>query len=261
MAPGPFPGDPFQPGPLRNAVLHLFAGEPVLSQSILREHVAAHPFDPLGFSLSAALPFYSFAGNRLRTEHGNSIQSMLGGAALAMPVALQRELTGFLERARTLAAMNLEDQTSVLALCIAEGVYRDLCALVLRRWVTSLRHAQQANLQARRLLSLNPAAYDAYFVIGFSEHMLEQIPAVFRPFTKIPGIVGQTARAIQFLEAVAQSGWYFREFARQMLVTLYTEQQRPQDALCMLSGLKSDFPGNAGYRAEWARREGTQNGR
>jgi hypothetical protein len=99
-------------------------------------------------------------------------------------------------------------------------------------------------------LSLNPSAYDAYFVIGFNEHMLAQIPSVFKPFTKIPGIVGHTGRAIQFLEAAAVSGWFFRDFARQMLVTLYTGEKRRQDARRMLSGLVADFPGNAGYRKE-----------
>jgi hypothetical protein len=256
MAPGQFQSDPFRPGPLREAVLHLFNGELTLSQSILKEQVAAYPHDPLGHSLSAAVPFYHFAGSRLRTEHGNSIRNLITGAALGMPSSQQQELVGFLERAKTLAAVDPLDQNSALALCVAEGVYRDLLALVLKRWTASLRHAQEASSQARRLLSINPAAYDAYFVIGFSEHMLGQIPAIFRPFTKIPGIVGQTGRAIQFLEAAAEGGWYFQEFARQMLVTLYTEERRPLDALRVLGGLTADFPGNAGYRAEWARRVG-----
>lgn len=251
--------DPFQPGPLRDAVQHLFNGDFGLSQSILKEHMAERPLDPLGYSLAAAAPFYHFIGMRFRSEHGNSFQSLITGSAIEMPEAMQHDLVRLLRRARELACSNQTDQNSVFALCVAEGVYRDLLALVLRRWQTSLRHAQQATLQARRLLSLNPAAYDAYFVIGFSEHMLVKIPAVFKPFTTIPGIVGHTGRAIQFLEAAAHSGWYFREFARQMLVTVYIEERRTRDALRILTGLTEDFPGNAGYRKEWDRLV-TQNG-
>jgi hypothetical protein len=242
-------GDPFQPGLLQDAVHHLFNGDLRISQSMLSDYVAAHPLDPLGYSLSAAAPFYNFIGHRFRVDHGNSLQSMISADKIAMPQAMELDLTRQLRRARQLAA-KAEAQNSLLALCMTEGVCRDLQALVFRRWTASLDHARQANLHAQHLLSLNPGAYDAYFVIGFNEHMLAQIPPVFKPFTKIPGIVGHTGRAIQFLEAAAVSGWFFRDFARQMLVTLYTGEKRRQDARRMLSGLVADFPGNAGYRKE-----------
>jgi hypothetical protein len=243
-------GDPFQPGPLQDAVHHLFNGNLALSQLILKEQVSAHPQDPLVYSLSAAAPFYTFIGNQFRSKHSNSIQSMITGDKIAMPEAMRQDLARQLQHARHLAAKS-EDQNSVLALCVAEGVHRDLLALVFRHWNKSLEHARLANVHAQKLLSLNPAAYDAYFVIGFSEQMLAQIPSVFKPFTKIPGIVGHTGRAIQFLEATAASGWFFRHFARQMLVTLYKGERRPQDALRILSGLVADFPGNSGFRKEW----------
>ena|SRR5580704_4318516 len=244
--------DPFQPGPLLEAVHHLFNGDFALSQTILQEQVAARPLDPLGYSLSAAAPFYHFVGNQFRSNHGSSIQSMIMGKGMAMPEAMRQDLARLLQHARQLAGKS-EDQNSALALCVAEGVYRDLTALVFRRWNTSLDHAKLANLHAQRLLKLNPSAYDAYFVIGFSEQMLAQIPMVFKPFTKIPGIVGHTGRAIQFLEAAAASGWFFRDFARQMLVTVYKSERRPQDALRIMSGLVEDFPGNALFRKEWTK--------
>jgi hypothetical protein len=143
---------------------------------------------------------------------------------------------------------NPTDENAVLALCIAAGIERDIMALVFKRWLVSCQDAKTATLRARQLLALNPNAYHAYLVIGFSEQL---IPELVRPFARIPGIVGQTRRAMEFLEAVANRGHYFQEFARQTLLTVYSKAGRAQDVSRILSGLTKDFPGNAVYRAEW----------
>jgi hypothetical protein len=146
---------------------------------------------------------------------------------------------------------------ALFAMCVAEGVLRDIMALVFKRWRTSFTHAQTATLHARQLLGLNANAYDAYFVIGFSEHLIQKIPATFRLFTKIPGIVGENGRAIRFLEAAERGGCYFREFARQTLLIVYSEEGRQQDVLRTLEALTREFPGNEVYRAEWLKLTGT----
>jgi len=249
--------DQFPNGPLRAAVQHLFNDEVQASRALLREYMVRAPLDPLGYSLSAALVFYHFIAGRLQSQYGNSIRHMILGQGIGMNAGLKNELGIHLHRAQALAqidlASNPKNQNATFALCVVEGVNRDIMALVFKRWLLSFRHAQAATLCARQLLGLNPEAYDAYFVIGLSEYLIQEIPAIFRPFTKIPGIVGQTGRAIQFLDAAARRGDYFREFARQMLVTVYTENGREPDALQMLSELTRDFPNNRAYQAEWAK--------
>ncbi len=151
---------------------------------------------------------------------------------------------------KTLAA-NPRDQNATFALCVAEGVSRDIMALVFKRWLLSFRHAQAATHQATQLLAINPKAYDAYFVIGFSEYLVQEIPIIFRPFTQIPGIVGQTSRAIQFLEAASTGGDYFKEFAAQLLVTVYEDVGRLSEAINTLTRLTTAFPNNLSYQAEF----------
>ena len=133
------------------------------------------------------------------------------------------------------------------------GVERDACVLVYKRWMRALKHAQEASLQARRLLEADARAYDAYYVIGLSEYVLAQVPGWVRPFAKIPGVVGDRRRGVQFLEAAARDDCYFRDFARQMLLGIYVEMNRVKDAVQMAEGLVKDFPCNAGYRAELER--------
>ena len=249
--------DQFPNGPLRSAVQYLFNDDVQTSRTLLGEYVVAAPQDPLGYSLSAALCFYHLVAGRLQTHHGNSIRHMILGQGIGLTPDLKQELGSCLHRAQALAqadlAANSQDQNAIFALCVAEGVNRDIMALVFKRWSPSFRHAQAATLRARQLLHLNPNAYDAYFVIGFSEYMIQEIPAIFRPFAKIPGIVGQTGRAIEFLDAAVRGGDYLREFARQMLVTVYAENGRERDALQVLGELTRDFPNNRAYQAEWTR--------
>ncbi len=251
--------DKLPDGPLRSAIQHLFNDDFEASRALLREYAIAAPNDPLGYSVSAAILFYHFVASRLESQHENSIRKMILGHGIGLTSELKLELGTSLQRGEALAladlAANAQDQNATFALCVAEGVNRDLMALVYKRWMQSFRHAQAATLRARQLLSLNHKAYDAYFVIGFSEYLIQEIPAIFRPFTKIPGIVGQTSRAIQFLDAAASGGDYFREFARQMLVTVYTENGRELDALQVLAGLTRDFPNNRSYQAEWTKRK------
>jgi hypothetical protein len=133
-------------------------------------------------------------------------------------------------------------------------VERDVLVLAYKRWMAGLDHAKEAGFYARRLLEVNRQAYDAYYVIGLSEYVLSQVPGLLRPFAKIPGVIGERGRAVQFLEAVAGSPeCYFQDFARQILVTIYGEQGRMGDALRVAEELAKDFPGNIGYRAELER--------
>ncbi|MBV8550239.1 MAG: hypothetical protein JOY54_02985 [Acidobacteriaceae bacterium] len=244
-------------GPLRLAVRHLFNSDLSASQRLLKEYVAAKPQDPLGYSLSAAVPFYNLVANQLSTHYANSIRSMISGGRIGVPPAMLLELGNNLQRSKTQAQLDLssnpKDENAAFALCVAAGVERDIAALAFKRWMVSFQHAKTATLRARHLLALNPEAYDAYFVIGFSEHLIQEIPMIFRPFAKIPGIVGQTSRAIQFLEAAATGGQYFREFARQTLLTVYSEAGRQDDVSRILYGLTKEFPGNDRYRAEWTK--------
>jgi hypothetical protein len=249
---------PFVDGPLKLAVWHLFNSDLPACRALLAEYVAESPDDPLGYALAAALPFYDFVAEKMRMQYGNSLRKMVLGKGVALPPQFRQELGHNLQRAQTLARASLKsnpnDANATFALCLAEGVERDAMALVFKRWMVSFRHAQDAAWHARRLLVLDAGAYDAYFVIGFSEHLIQVLPAFVRPFAKIPGIVGETGRAIGFLEAAASGGHYFQVFARQLLFTMYSDEGREPDALRMLRDLRNDFPGNGNYRAEWLRR-------
>jgi hypothetical protein len=252
---------PFEDGPRRQAVRLLFSGHLPECEAMLAAYVQEFPKDPLGHTLRAGLPFYHHVAGKIRWQQAGA-SGLASSNGIPLPPALQDTISASLKEAQALAQADLarrpNDQNAVLALAIGESVSRDVMAVVFKKWATSLKHAQQAHIQARRLLELNPQAHDAYFVFGFSENLLSKVPSIFRPFAKIPGAVGKRDRAILFLEAAASGGFYYREFARQMLISLYLEDKRPQDALKAVTSLANDFPNNGSFQAELAKLQGTK---
>jgi hypothetical protein len=230
-------------------VRHLFNSDLASSQSVLSDYLREAPRDPLAHALMAAVVFYHYVSMRIPERETKSIVGVLLGPGIAMPRALQKEIGSTLRRAQTLATQP-GDPSTVLALCIVEGVNRDGLALVSKRWSASLAHAERAHVLARRLLEREPSAHDAYFVFGSTEYLISRIPAPVRPFASIPGIAGDKKKAIRFCEIAAASGWYFQEFARRTLVNLYVEEGRLADAVQLIGELAAEFPGNAMLRAD-----------
>jgi hypothetical protein len=246
---------PFPEGPLREAVRHLFNSDLQSSQSLLSAYLREFPHDPLAHALTAAAPFYHYVSMRIPEQDTRSIVGVLLGPGIPMPQALQKEIGATLRRAQTLAAKCLaaDDPAAILALCIVEGVNRDGLALVSKRWSAAQAHAERAHILARRLLEREPLAHDAYFVFGSTEYLISRIPAPVRALARIPGVAGDRKKAIQFCRTAAESGWYFREFARRTLVNLYVEEGRLSDALKLLGELVGEFPGNPMLRTDCVR--------
>jgi hypothetical protein len=245
---------PFPEGPLREAVRHLFNADLAASQSVLSAYLRHAPHDPLAHALKAAVPFYHFVSMRIPERETRSIVGVLLGPGIAMPPALQKEIGSTLRCAKTLATQ-LDDPSTLLALCIVEGVNRDGLALVSKHWSASLAHAERAHILARRLLEHEAAAHDAYFVFGSTEYFISRIPDSLRSFAHIPGVAGDPKKALKFCEIAAASGWYFQEFARRTLVNLYVDEGRFADAVQLMGELVAEFPGNAMLRSDHARLE------
>ncbi len=248
---------PFVEGPLRESLRHLFNSDLQASLADLNGYIRELPENPLAHALSAAVRFYHHVSNRIPERNNLSIVGVLLGSGIAMPPAMQKEIGGLLRRAQNLAVAPLQrnphDVAATFALCVVESVNRDGLSLVSKRWSASLAHAERAHALARRLLEDDPSAHDAYFVFGFTEFLLSRIPAAVRGFARIPGATGDRKKALRYCQIAAESGWYFREFARRTLVDLYLEDGRPLEGLKLLNELVSEFPGNPLLRADCER--------
>ncbi len=238
---------------LRPALTHFFNFEIEACNALLAARIRERPQDSFVWALSAAFTFYedAFASVIRWTEQERrhyTVAGFLQGEGVVLEKHRKQAVKTALANATNHAEAALARQPGaaepLFALCLASVIKRDYNALAKKRWARSLDHAKEANRLGRRLLKANPGAYDAYAVFGFSEYLMVQLPAVVRPFVEIPGITGSRRKAIEFCEISAKSGVYCKELARIMLIGLYSEVNRPDDALRMMEELDRDFPGN-----------------
>lgn len=243
----------FRDGTFLPAVHSFFNEELDASHAFLRARLRSSPEDPLAHAIAAAIEFYSVVIGWMLGGGAVSAENFMQGQRMEFDAARSESIQGSLRLTERFAnALTADDGCADLAIfarSISESIRRDWSALVLSQWAAGLSHAQEANLLGRKLLKANPAAHDAYCIFGSSEYLISRVPAAIRPFAKIPGVIGSRPKAIQFCEVASRTGRYYKEFARCMLVALYTEEGRPSEALRTLSGLADEFPKNTAIAA------------
>jgi hypothetical protein len=249
----------FRDGTLRPAITLFFDEDIGASRAFLGSHLQAHPDDALAHALTAAVEFYEDLVSWLLAGADLSIGGLMRGQRMEIGNKRRELVMSSLRRADLLAKPLLGDQDGadmgIFALSVAGGIRRDYNALVLNRWKSSLHYAQEVNLLGRKLLKTDPQAHDAYCIFAWSEYLISRVPAVVRPFAKIPGIAGNRAKAIRFCEVSSKTGSYSREFAMCLLVALYSEEGRTKDALRVVSKLARQYPKNSIIGEELRRRE------
>jgi hypothetical protein len=209
---------PFEDGPRREALRHMFRSDPNAAHDVLDAYLELHPRDPLAHSLNAAVTFYHHMSTRMPGGPRETLALVILGKRIVFPATLKKELEADLGRARAYAKDHCPG--SLLSLAIVEGVKRDYLAMVSQKWMASFECARLAHSHARHLLKIAPQAHDAYFVLAVTEYMVHRIPALLRPFTPIEGVRGDRRKAMRYCETVIESGYYFQEFARLLLVEL-----------------------------------------
>jgi hypothetical protein len=249
----------FRDATLRPALDKFFNEELDASRAFLAAHVGSTPEDPLAYALAAALDFYGSMAAWILSGPADRIGRLVRGQRMELSVEQRDRIMDSIRRAEGAAERTLADgacaDLGIFALALVSGVCRDYHGVVLNQWKESLGHAQEANLLGRKLLKANPKAHDAYCIFAWSEYLIARLPSVARPFAKIPGITGNRTKAIQFCEVASRTGCYFREAAACLLVALYTEEGRPEDAMRILSGLAGRFPRNSLIAAELKKRQ------
>lgn len=159
--------------------------------------------------------------------------------------------------ARRLALARLKeapgDANAMFALCTAAGVETDYVGLVEKRYFRSYSLSKESQGYARKLLAMKPPVYDAYLTLGSVEYVVGNLNFFFRLFVRFEGIEGNKRKAVDLLRKVAESGRYYRPFAKVLLAAIYFREKQPREALALLHDLQRQFPANTLVRREVGR--------
>jgi hypothetical protein len=225
----------------------------------LDRYIAAHPQEPLGYSIRAsAYLFYELDRlGILESEFLISDKHIAEKKAVRPDPEVRARFLKAVDdaqsRAEKILAANPQDRQALFAMSIVEGVTTDYMAFVEKHQFASLSPAKRSNNYAQQLLKLNPPCVDAYITAGISEYMIGSLPFFIRWFVRFDNVQGSKEQGVKNLQLVVQEGHYFKPFAKILLGIIDLREKRPRDTEKLLEELARSYPSNPLFRKELAR--------
>jgi hypothetical protein len=242
---------------LQVAVNDLYESHFDASRRTLNEYSASHPQDPLSYAMKAAT--YLFG----ELERGGALRSNLMSDDRNVQKAGQNQpdphtadaLREAIKLTRKYAGVRLvaepDDRNALLAMCIVAGVQRDYLALVEHKLRDSYPFIREANGYSKRLLKVDPTAYDAYLTKGFTEYLVANLPFYLRWMMSMDDVTGTREQGLNDMRIAAQSGQYLKPFAQLLLAMFYLREKREDKTEELLAQLMERYPSNTAFRAEF----------
>lgn len=156
------------------------------------------------------------------------------------------------QMAQGILQSNPRDPHGLLVLTMTDGMESDYDALIEKKQLAGLSMMRRAESEASALLSIDPAAQDAYLALGASNYVIGSLPAYKRFFLKIGGVHGDKERGIQQMQLAADNGHYLKPFAKILLALGYEREHQPDRARILLTELTAQFPENPLFAHELA---------
>jgi hypothetical protein len=221
-----------------------------------------HPTDALGPTSDAAAYLFS-EFDRLDILHSEFFANNNGFLSLRKPAADAAAKAAFetaLARARALAvpgsanaAPAAPSAQSLFAQVLCSGLRSNYLSLIEKRNLAALGELKDGRIMAERLLSLDPANYDAYLAVGVENYMLSLKPAAVRWFLRAAGAETDKQEGIDRLRETAEKGRYLAPFARLLLAVAALRDHDTARARQQLTWLSGAFPKNRLYSQELAK--------
>jgi tetratricopeptide (TPR) repeat protein len=157
--------------------------------------------------------------------------------------AFERHAEQLLGRARARYERDHTDREALFYLALGHGTraiyqYNHDKGL----WGTA-RDAAQSKKYGEAYRRIDAGREDIYFILGFYNYYIDIAPAFLKFLQPLLGLPrGDRAEGLRQLERAARDGDLFRNDARFELVTLYTVEGRPADALRIADQLAREYP-------------------
>jgi hypothetical protein len=218
-----------------------------------------HPDDPMGpVSEAAGCLFSEF--NRLgvlEAQFFDNDSAFADRPKLSPDPAVREHFQSAIARAEILAHARLakdpKDRDALFAMTLSSGLQADYAALIEKRNMSSLHYTKEASASAQELLAVCHDCYDALLATGFSKYIIGSMTAPVRWLLRMGGLPADKRGGIADLHTTAEHGHYLAPFARILLSIAYVREKNKSAAIELLSGLQTEFPGNALFPREITR--------
>lgn len=217
----------------------------------IRKRLPRHPAGDLYLATALWLGHLNKT-RRLQTGLYGSESRFYAGAAKeesegdAVDAAVDRAFRDRMALAKTkalaLVAKNKNDADAHYFLGAYYGVMAGYEASTARKFFSAMRNGSRCVDAHEKVLKLKPDYYDAYLSIGVYDYIVGSLPFGYKALATMVGVRGDKKRGIVRLQTIIEKNAATADDARILLVAIFRNEKRYNDALSLLEQLSLKYP-------------------
>jgi tetratricopeptide (TPR) repeat protein len=184
---------------------------------------------------SSGSSFYSDADKAKEGSEGDAVDANVDRA-------FRERMAQAKTKALALVARNKNDADALYFLGAYYGVMAGYEASVARKFFSAMRNGSRCVDAHERVMKLKPEYYDAYLSVGVYDYVAGSLPFGYKLMASMVGVRGNKKRGIGRLQTIIENNAPTSDDARILLVAIFRNERRYDDALAMLEQLSSKYP-------------------
>ncbi|MFN0108062.1 MAG: tetratricopeptide repeat protein [Blastocatellia bacterium] len=220
------------------------AGDIYLATTIWLEHLNKSRRLQTGL-YSDDSSFYAGAENAKEDNEGDTVDP-------AVDRAFRDRMAQAKTKALALVARNKNDADAQYFLGAFYGVMAGYEASVARKFFAAMRNGSRSVDAHEKVLKLKPDYYDAYLSVGMYDYIVGNLPFVYKALATLAGVRGNKQRGIERLQTIIAKNSATADDARVMLLAIFKNEKRYDDALALLQQLNAKYPASYLLKLETA---------
>ncbi|MGH9800558.1 MAG: tetratricopeptide repeat protein, partial [Blastocatellia bacterium] len=220
------------------------AGDIYLATTIWLEHLNKSRRLQTGL-YSDDSSFYAGAENAKEDNEGDVVDATVDRA-------FRDRMAQAKTKALAMVARNKNDADAQYFLGAYYGVMAGYEASVGRKFFAAMRNGSRSVDAHEKVLKLKPDYYDAYLSVGMYDYIVGNLPFVYKALATLAGVRGNKQRGIERLQTIIAKDSATADDARVMLLAIYKNEKRYEDALAILQQLNGKYPASYLLKLETA---------
>src|SRR5215471_3407819 len=178
--------------------------------------------------------FYAGAGAAKEESEGDAVDPGLDRA-------FRERMAQAKTKALALIAKNKNDADALYYLGAYYGAMAGYEASTARKFFSAMRNGSRCVDAHEKTVKLDPNYYDAYLTLGMYDYIVGSLPFMYKALAAVVGVRGNKQRGIARLREIVEKETATADDARVLLLAIYQNEKRYEDALALLDQLSSKY--------------------
>src|SRR5882672_3519190 len=178
--------------------------------------------------------FYAGAEKAKEESEGDVVDS-------AVDRAFRDRMAQAKTKALSLVARNKNDADAQYFLGAYYGVMAGYEASTARKFYSAMRNGSRSVDAHEKTVKLDPNYHDAYLSLGMYDYIVGSLPFMYKALAAVVGARGNKQRGIARLKGVVEKETATADDARVLLLAIYQNEKRYEDALALLDQLSAKY--------------------